>query len=155
MGTEMICLGHDSCGVHPKPERERPMRPPLWHPPSELSPTGQAIVARIRRAKLFVFLRRVRHELFSAAFQTELATLFRDSPQGHPPVPPAPLALVTELQASTEASDDEALEALTMDRRWQLVVACLDCETPPLQQSNVGPLSGGPDRPGAGPLAER
>ncbi len=105
------------------------MRPPLWHPPSELSPTEQAIVARSRRTKLFVSLRRVRHELFSAAFQTELATLFRDSPQGHLPVPPAPLALVRRLQASTGASDDEALEALMMDRRWQLLVACLDWET--------------------------
>src|SRR6266511_2632598 len=129
MGAEMVCLGHDLCGAHPKPERARPMRPPLWHPPSELSPTEQAIVARSRRTKLFVSLRRVRHELFSAAFQTELATLFRDSPQGHLPVPPAPLALVRRLQASTGASDDEALEALMMDRRWQLVVACLDWET--------------------------
>jgi hypothetical protein len=102
------------------------MRPPFWHPPSELSPIEQAIVARIRRTKFFVFLRRVRHDLFSAAFQTELATLFRDSPQGHLPEPPARLALVRRFQASTGASDDEALEALTMDRRWQLLVACLD-----------------------------
>jgi hypothetical protein len=30
------------------------MRPPLWHPPVELSPAEHAIIKRIRRAKLFV-----------------------------------------------------------------------------------------------------
>jgi len=56
--------------------------------------------------------------------------LYADSVCGHPPVPPAQLALVTILQAYTGASDAEAIEALTMDRRWQLVVN-LDCEQPP------------------------
>ena len=73
--------------------------------PIPLSHAEQAIVSRIRRAKLFIFLRRIRHELFSAVFQEELATIFRDKPKGQPPVPPAPLALVTLLQAYTGASD--------------------------------------------------
>ena len=64
------------------------MRPPLWHPPIELSTAEQAIIKRIRRAKLFVFLRQQRHTLFAAAFQQELMTLYKDQPQGHPPVPP-------------------------------------------------------------------
>ena len=51
------------------------MRPELWHPPVALSAAEQAVVARIRRAKLFTFLRRVRHELFSDAFQAELASI--------------------------------------------------------------------------------
>ena len=84
------------------------------------------MVARVKRAKLFVFLRQGRHELFDAAFQEELATIFRDSAEGSCPVPPAKLALVTILRAYTGASDDEALEALTMDRRWQLALDCLD-----------------------------
>ena len=41
------------------------MRPPLWHPPIELSTAEQAIIKRIRRAKLFVFLRQQRHTLFA------------------------------------------------------------------------------------------
>jgi hypothetical protein len=59
-----------------------PMRPPLWHPPIELSTGEQAIIKRIRRAKLFVFLRQHRHELFAAAFQQDLLTLYKDQPQG-------------------------------------------------------------------------
>ncbi len=51
------------------------MRPSLWHPPVEWSAAEQAVVARIRRAKLFTFLRRIRHELFSDAFQEELAAI--------------------------------------------------------------------------------
>ena len=44
------------------------MRPALWQPPEALAPAEQAIVKRIKRAKLFVFLRLWRHALFSAAF---------------------------------------------------------------------------------------
>jgi transposase len=113
------------------------MRPPVWQPPIALSHAEQAIVSRIRRAKLFIFLRHRRHELFSTAFQEELATIFPDRPKGQPPVPPAQLALVTLLQAYTGASDEEAIEALLMDRRWQLVLDCLDCAAPPLSTSTL------------------
>jgi hypothetical protein len=50
--------------------------PKQWHPPVELSALEQSIVKRIRRAKLFTFLRKVRHELFDEAFQEELAKLY-------------------------------------------------------------------------------
>jgi hypothetical protein len=113
------------------------MRPAAWQPPVALSPAEQAVVARVRRAKLFVFLRRVRHELFPPAFQTELATIFRASPAGQPPVPPAQLALATILQAYTGVSDDEVIEALAMDRRWQLVLDCLDGASPPFSKATL------------------
>jgi hypothetical protein len=94
------------------------MRPVLWQPPVALSKEERSIVGRIRRAKLFVFLRERRHDLFSEAFQGELATLYADSPLGQPPIAPAQLALALILQASTGVSDDEVIEATTMDRRW-------------------------------------
>jgi hypothetical protein len=34
---------------------------------------------RIRKAKLFLFLRQIRHELFDVEFQQELAKVFKDS----------------------------------------------------------------------------
>ena len=113
------------------------MRPPLWHPPIALSNAEQAVVQRIRRAKLFVFLRTIRHHLFDDAFQDELAQIFRDSARGQPPVPPAPLVLATILQAYTGASDDEVIEVLTMDRCWQLALDCLDCETAPFGKATL------------------
>src|SRR2546423_11337752 len=93
------------------------MRPPLWQPAEALSSLEQAVLRRIRRAKLFVFLRTHRHTLFTVAFQEELATLYDDRPKGHPPVPPALLALVTLLQAYTGAGDAEAVEAAGEERR--------------------------------------
>src|SRR5258708_8529007 len=108
------------------------MRPQQWQPPVVLSPVESAIVKRVHRAKLFVFLRQERHVLFAAAFQEELAALlYADRPKGHPPIPPAQLALATLLQAYTGVSADEVSEATTMDRRWQLVLDCLECPAPP------------------------
>jgi transposase len=64
--------------------RKVSIRPPVWQPPIALSHAEHVIVSHIRRAKLFIFLRRIRHELFSAAFQEELDTIFRDRSKGHP-----------------------------------------------------------------------
>jgi len=113
------------------------MRPALWQPPVECSPAEQKIVARIRRAKLFVFLRQYRHEIFDEAFQAELAQGYAASSKGQPPVPPAQLALATILQAYTGVSDDEVIEALVMDRRWQLALDCLDCATAPFSKGTL------------------
>jgi transposase len=113
------------------------MRPEPWSPPVELSPGEQAIVKRIRRAKLFVFLRERRHELFDAALQEELGRLYAESPRGQPPVPPAQLALATVLQAYVGCSDDEVVEATTMDRRWQLVLDCLDAQRSPFSKGTL------------------
>src|SRR5262249_56206058 len=114
-----------------------PMRPPLWLPPGERSTVEHFIIKRIRRAKLFVFLQQHRNTLFADPSQQELAMLYKDQPQGHPPVPPAQLALATLLQAYTQVSDDEVIEATTMDRRWQLVLDCLDCDTPPFSKGTL------------------
>jgi len=59
------------------------------------------------------------------------ATIFKDSTVGLCPVPPAQLALAIILQAYTGVSDDEVIEAMNADRRWQLVLDCLDCEQAP------------------------
>ena len=49
------------------------MRRTIWSPPVELSPDEQAVVKLIRRAKLLIWLREHRHELFDEEFQAELA----------------------------------------------------------------------------------
>ena len=114
------------------------MRPSLWQPPVALSTEETAIAGRVHRAKLFVFLRQQRHVLFADDFQAELAAaLYADKPKGHPPIPPAQLALATILQAYTGVSDDEVIEATTMDRRWQLVLDCLDCPEPPFSKATL------------------
>jgi hypothetical protein len=73
--------------------------------------TAGQIVCRISRHH--------RHDQFDESFQQELATLYRPSKRGHPPIAPAQLALAVILQAYTGVSDDEVIEAILMDRRWQ------------------------------------
>jgi hypothetical protein len=119
---------------HPLKKQERflpknqTMRPPTWNPPIELSEQEQKVAQRIRSAKMFLFLRKIRHQLFDEEFPSELAGLFKDSTVGKCPLVPAQLALAIILQAYTGVSDDEAIEAMQMDRRWQLVLDCLEAE---------------------------
>src|SRR5258708_33748771 len=108
------------------------MQPLLWQPPVEFSMQEEQIVRRIRKAKLFVFLRQSRHILFDEPFQEELANLYRKEERGRPPVAPAMLALALILEAYTGVSDDEVIEATVMDRRWQLVLDCVDSEEAPI-----------------------
>lgn len=113
------------------------MRPELWQPPVELSAAEQSIVKRIRRAKLFIFLRRQRHRLFDEGLQREMAATYGESDEGQPPIAPAQLGLAVLLQAYTGVSDDEVIEACLMDRRWQLVLDCLECEQAPFSKGTL------------------
>ena len=63
--------------------------------------------------------------------------LYKDQPQGQPPAPPAHLALATLLQAYTQVSEDEVIEATTMDRRWPWGLDCHDAETPPFSKGTL------------------
>ena len=113
------------------------MQPPLWQPSAEISLQEQQVIKCIRKAKLFVFLRRHRHSLFDEAVQHELAQLYRKAEKGHPPIPPALLALAIILQAYIGVSDDEVIEATLMDRRWQLVLDCLDTDQAPFSKGTL------------------
>jgi transposase-like protein DUF772 len=117
--------------------RSKEMQPTIWKPPIELSKQEEQVMGRIRQAKLFVFLRTSRHELFDEPFQQELATLYRPTRRGHPPIAPAQLALATILQAYMGVSDDDVIEATLMDRRWQLVLNCLDTEQAPFSKRTL------------------
>jgi transposase len=109
----------------------------MWNPPAEPSPPEQAVIKAVRRARLFVFLREHRHELFDEQFQEALGQAYADSPKGQPPVPPAQLALATILQAYTGVSDDEVIEAAVMDRRWQLALDCMGADQPPFSKGTL------------------
>jgi transposase len=114
----------------------------VWQPPVTCSRLEREVIKRIKRAKLFVWLREHRHELFDEAFQAELAGMYADKPVGQPPVPPAQLGLATILQAYTGASDDEVIEACVMDRRWQLVLDCMDHAQAPFSKATLGVFRG-------------
>ncbi|MEG4442606.1 transposase [Microcoleus sp. AT9_B5] len=86
-------------------------------------------------------MRNSRHQLFDEKFQTELASLFQDSKVGKCPIAPAQIARAIILQADTGVSDDQAIEAMQMDRRWQLVLDCLDSEQAPFGKGTKRKIS--------------
>lgn len=94
-----------------------------------------------------MFLRQHRHELFDEAFQQELASLYRKVERGQPPVTLAVLALALILEAYTGVSDDEVIAVTVMDRRWQLVLDCLDCEYVPFSKGTLVASARGSLRP--------
>jgi hypothetical protein len=113
------------------------MQPSIWQPPVELTQQEVTIAKKIKKAKLFLFLRKHRHELFDENFQQELANLYKDAQRGQPPVAPARLAVALILEAYTGVSDDEVIEATLMDRRWQLVLDCVDTDEAPFSKGTL------------------
>jgi len=110
-----------------------------WNPRQTYTKAEEWLMCRVGRTrKLFAFLRAHRHELFDEAFQAELASMYRDTGAGKPPVPPALLAMVTLLQAYLGVSDAEAVELSVVDRRWQLVLDCWEATEPPFSQGALG-----------------
>jgi hypothetical protein len=106
-----------------------------WTPAAAVTPLEAKILKRCERhGRMFSFLRRHRLDLFDDAFQAELTSMYSDSPLGKPPLPPALLATVTLLQALTRESDAGAVEAAVLDRRWQMVLDCMDADEAPFSQ---------------------
>jgi hypothetical protein len=112
-----------------------------WTPKVELTKQEQMMMKRLTRVRaLFGFLRLHRHELFDAAFQDELAKMYRDTGAGDEPHPPAMLCMALLLQGYVGASDAEAVELAVMDLRWQMVLDCLGADAPPFSQGALQAL---------------
>src|SRR5712691_4621247 len=110
----------------------------MWNPPIALTSEEQKIAARTRKTrKFFVFLREHRHEILDADFQHMLAQSYRQEPGGQEPVDAGLLALATLLQAYCHVGDRDAVELTVMDKRWQLVLACLGAAQPPCSQGTL------------------
>jgi hypothetical protein len=114
------------------------MTAPRWNPPVEIEKREERVLRRlVRNGKLFAFLRRERHAIFDAAFQDELAAMYRDTDQGKDPVPPAQLAMAILLQAYASVSDAEAIDRAAFDARWQMVLGTLGEGEPPFGQGTL------------------
>lgn len=110
----------------------------LWTPPVDLSAREERICSRLtKQRRFFPFLRRMRHRLFDSDFQARLASMYRDTPRGNPPHPPAFLATVVLLQAYTRSSDFDAVSNAWHDTRWQMVLDCFDSETAPFGEATL------------------
>lgn len=109
-----------------------------WTPPVQTSRKEQLLLKRLTRTKkLFAFLRLHRHELFDDEFQAELEGMYRSTGAGCEPLPPALLCMVSLLQAYTDTSDAEAVELTVVDARWQMVLDCMNAESPLVSQGSL------------------
>ncbi len=108
-----------------------------WSPPIGLSTVEERILARCKKAKLYVFLRAHRHELFDDAFQRALASMYPERRRGEEPVPPALLAMATILQAYEGLSDEDAVESSVDSRRWQMLLDTLASDEPAFSQGTL------------------
>jgi len=81
------------------------------------------VIKAVRRARLFVFLRLHRHELFDGQFQAELAAAYADRPKGAAAGAAGLAGFGGDPAGLYGVSDDEVIEAAVMDRRWQLAPA--------------------------------
>jgi hypothetical protein len=105
-----------------------------WTLAGELSEREKQVAGLLKRkGGFYLFLRAVQPRLFDEAFQAELAAAYGPR-RGSEPVPPALLAMVTLLQAYTQESDAGAVEAATVDLRWQFVLGCLGATEAPFSQ---------------------
>jgi hypothetical protein len=109
----------------------------LWTPAIALSSVEERILARSKKAKLYVFLRQHRHELFDEAFQRELMAMSPQRRRGDEPLPPAMLAMATILQAYEGLSDEDAVEASVDSRRWQMLLGTLGSDEPAFSQGTI------------------
>jgi hypothetical protein len=109
-----------------------------WTPPATTSRHEERILKRLRRnRKLFAFLRLHRLEIFDAAFQEELASMYRGTGAGSQALPPALMCMALLLQSYSGVSDAEAVELSVMDMRWQLVLDHLGKDEPAFSQGGL------------------
>src|ERR1700688_1396638 len=106
-----------------------------WTPPVAPPRREQFLLKRLGRVrKLFGFLRVHRQELFTDAFQDELASMYRTTGAGKDALPPAMMAMAMLVQGYLGISDAEMVELTVVDLRVQMVLGCLGTEAPAFSQ---------------------
>jgi hypothetical protein len=109
-----------------------------WNLVVKVSEAENSLISGLgARSKFYVFLRKVRHQLFDAAMQRELETMFSPKPRGNKPVPAAQLAMLGLLQAYTSTSDDDAIEECKANDRWKLVLGTLGSKCAPCSKKTL------------------
>lgn len=98
-----------------------------WNPSVEISPVEAKILKLCRKQKLWGFLRKYRHRLLDDELRSALRKMYAASGRGRP-VCPERLALAMLLQIAFHVPDHEVPTLTAVDRRWRMVLDCLDEE---------------------------
>lgn len=109
-----------------------------WNCPVELSKQEEKICKSLKfHGKLFVFLRKNRHLIFTEEINQQLISMYKDYPRGTPPISPSLLAMATLLQSYQQKSDAEAVLAAKFDTLWKMVLDCLNTDEAPFSQGTL------------------
>lgn len=109
-----------------------------WIFPIELSKKEEKICARLKQnGKLFIFLRKHRHLIFTDEINQKLLSMYANYPRGKPLISPTLLAMVSILQAYEQLSDASTVLEATFDQRWQMVLGCLGTEESVFSQGTL------------------
>jgi hypothetical protein len=98
-----------------------------WNPAVEISPAEAKILKLCQKQKLWGFLRKHRHLLLDEEMRLALRGMYAASGRGKP-VCPERLALAFVLQVAFHVPDHEVPTLTAVDRRWRMVLDCLDEE---------------------------
>jgi len=109
-----------------------------WKEDEPLIRLEEQICKRLKHTgKLFVFLRQHRHHIMNEEICTDLNNMYHDHPRGKSAVAPALLAMATLLQCYEQQSDASAVLESVFDKRWQMVLGCLNEDEPPFSQGTL------------------
>jgi len=98
-----------------------------WNPAVEFSPEEERILKLCRKHKLWGFLRKYRHRLLDDEMRAALRGMYASGGRGEPKCPER-LALAMVLQVAFDVPDHEVPTLTAVDRRWRMVLDCLEEE---------------------------
>ena len=98
-----------------------------WNPPVEINPVEEKLLKLCKKQKLWAFLRLYRHLIIDGEVREALRAMYAASGRGKP-VFPERLALALILQVAFHVPDHEVPTLTAVDRRWRMVLDCLDEE---------------------------
>jgi hypothetical protein len=109
-----------------------------WNPPVELSDFEQQWAKpKTRARKMYVFLRKIRSQLFDAEMIEALQILHEAKPRGKEPKPAAQMAMLLLLQAYDGCSDEVAVYRSVDDIKYKIVLDRMDATKPICSDSTL------------------
>lgn len=106
-----------------------------WDAPVECSVREERLLKLCKKRKLWVFLRRHRHELLDDDIRSSLHAMYASgSRRAGTPVAPERMLLAMLLQVAFGIPDHDVPTLTVVDQRWQMVLDCFDVERPALSQ---------------------
>lgn len=109
-----------------------------WNPPLDVSEAELKLLKLCRSQKLWSFFRHHRHEILDGEVRAALASMYRSGAKGgRPAVAPERLALAMLLQVGFGVADHEVPALTVADRRWQMVLDCVEAVEPAFSQGTL------------------